>query len=29
MKMEAIGLTGRWLFLVVKPAVNTLATAFD
>jgi hypothetical protein len=29
MKMEAIGLTSRWLFLVAKLAVNTLATALD
>jgi len=29
MKIEAAGLTSRWLFLVVKPAVNTLAMAFN
>jgi hypothetical protein len=29
MKIEATGLTSRWLFLVVTLAVNTLATAFN
>jgi hypothetical protein len=29
MKIEATGLTSRWFFLVVKLAVNTLATALD
>jgi hypothetical protein len=28
-KDESIGRLGRWIFLGVKPAVNTLAKAFD
>jgi hypothetical protein len=28
-KHESTGRLGRWIFLVVKPAVNTLAKPFD